>query len=147
LRYIKNNANVIIFHCRLDYTGIALLIVGSYIPCLYYGFYCYQKTKIVYITIVCLLGLCCIGISLWENFNTPKYRVLRAGTIFSCVYVHSQCGVTGDLMGGNKLIVNRFIPTNIIHLMSASEGNSSFVFPRVSIRGKTKLTISRGNKN
>ena len=78
---------------RLDYTGIALLIIGSFIPCLYYGFYCYPKTKIIYIAMVCVLGLCCISISLWEKFNTPKYRILRAGiycfTRFTKIYIFS----------------------------------------------------------
>ena len=76
---------------RLDYTGIALLIVGSFIPCLYYGFYCYPATKIAYMTMVCLLGFCCICISLWEKFNTPKYRVLRAGNLYMMKIFYCMC--------------------------------------------------------
>ena len=33
---------------RLDYCGISLLIVGSFIPWLYYGFYCRLAPKLIY---------------------------------------------------------------------------------------------------
>ena len=66
---------------RLDYSGIALLIIGSFIPALYYGFYCSFVLKVVYMSSICFLGTCCIVVSLWSKFSTPKYRVLRAGTI------------------------------------------------------------------
>lgn len=71
---------------RLDYSGIALLIMGSFIPPLYYGFYCSRVLKIVYMSIICTLGILCIIVSLWSKFNTPKYRVLRAGLFltFGC---------------------------------------------------------------
>jgi len=31
---------------KLDYCGIALLIMGSFVPWLYYGFYCHFKPKV-----------------------------------------------------------------------------------------------------
>ena len=68
-----------LYSCRLDYSGIAFLIVGSFIPCLYYGFYCRRTTQIIYMVTVSTLGILCIIISLWDKFGTPKYRPLRAG--------------------------------------------------------------------
>lgn len=64
---------------RLDYSGIALLIMGSFVPPLYYGFYCSRVLKISYMSVICSLGVMCIIVSLWSKFNTPKYRILRAG--------------------------------------------------------------------
>lgn len=34
---------------KLDYCGIALLIMGSFVPWLYYGFYCHFKPKVKHI--------------------------------------------------------------------------------------------------
>lgn len=60
-----------------------MLIMGSFVPPLYYGFYCSRVLKIVYMSVICSLGIMCIIVSLWSKFNTPKYRVLRAGMIRS----------------------------------------------------------------
>lgn len=37
---------------KLDYTGIVCLIIGSYMPALYYGFYCLPKLMEVYLSSV-----------------------------------------------------------------------------------------------
>ncbi|CAH7680928.1 hemolysin-III related-domain-containing protein [Phakopsora pachyrhizi] len=41
---------------RLDYIGIVWLIVGSFYPSIYYGFYCHTKTIITYLTLITVLG-------------------------------------------------------------------------------------------
>ncbi|KAL7648112.1 UNVERIFIED_CONTAM: hypothetical protein RMT77_000013 [Armadillidium vulgare] len=64
--------------CKLDYCGIALLIMGSFVPWLYYGFYCDFQPKLIYLTAVVVLGSTTIIVSLWDKFSTPKYRPLRA---------------------------------------------------------------------
>ncbi|EYC32819.1 hypothetical protein Y032_0002g1109 [Ancylostoma ceylanicum] len=64
---------------KLDYTGITLLIVGSFIPWLYYGFYCRPQPMIIYITMISVLGLLAMIVSLWDKFAQPKYRAIRAG--------------------------------------------------------------------
>ncbi|XP_065070342.1 adiponectin receptor protein 1-like [Rhopilema esculentum] len=69
---------------KLDYSGIAFLIMGSFVPCLYYGFYCRQLTQIGYLISVFVLGTLCIIVSLWDKFGTPKFRPLRAG-LFLCL--------------------------------------------------------------
>lgn len=37
---------------KLDYTGIVLLIVGSYVPAMYYGFFCQPKLMEFYLVLV-----------------------------------------------------------------------------------------------
>ncbi len=63
---------------RLDYCGIAILIIGSIIPLLYYQFYCEFGTKVAYLTLIGVLGTGCIIISLWDKFSASEYRVYRA---------------------------------------------------------------------
>lgn len=62
----------------MDYTGITLLIVGSFIPWIYYGFYCRLVPMIVYLTMISVLGIAAIIVSLWDKFAQPHYRPLRA---------------------------------------------------------------------
>lgn len=64
---------------KLDYCGIAFLTVGSFVPWLYYSFYCSYTPKVVYLAIVILLGILAVVVSLWDKFGTPRYRPFRAG--------------------------------------------------------------------
>ncbi|CAF4334411.1 unnamed protein product, partial [Adineta steineri] len=81
---------------RLDYCGISILIIASFIPWIYYGFYCEFGTKIAYLLITALLGGGCIIASMWDKFATPEYRTYRAllfmafglfGFVPTCHYV------------------------------------------------------------
>jgi adiponectin receptor len=40
-----------------DYSGIVVLTVGSFYPCLYYGFFCDKKYQVLYILLITMLGL------------------------------------------------------------------------------------------
>lgn len=64
---------------RLDYSGIALLIMGSFVPWLYYSFYCNPQPCFVYLIVICVLGIAAIIVSQWDMFATPQYRGVRAG--------------------------------------------------------------------
>jgi len=68
---------------KLDYCGIAILIMGSFVPWLYYGFYCDFQPKLIYLTSVVLLGITTIVVSLWDKFSTPKYRGIRASVFLT----------------------------------------------------------------
>ncbi|KAK2725344.1 hypothetical protein QYM36_001704 [Artemia franciscana] len=46
-----------IYRERLDYVGITLLIVGSFVPWLYYGFYCEYLAYVIYLSLVITLGV------------------------------------------------------------------------------------------
>ncbi|KAF1603870.1 UNVERIFIED_CONTAM: Progestin and adipoQ receptor-like protein 1, partial [Eudyptes robustus] len=74
-----HSLNVLLIFSKLDYMGISLLIVGSFIPWVYYGFYCRQEPKITYIAMICVLGAGAIIVSLWDKFSESRYRPFRAG--------------------------------------------------------------------
>lgn len=69
---------------KLDYTGIALLTIGSFVPWIYYGFYCQFTAKVVYLTSISILGVGAVIVTLHPSFGTPSYRPLRALT-FVCL--------------------------------------------------------------
>ena len=51
-----NTEETCIFCGRLDYTGIAILITGSFLPWVYYSFYCEQTIQYAYIGTIVVLG-------------------------------------------------------------------------------------------
>jgi adiponectin receptor len=64
---------------KLDYSGITMLIVGSFIPWIYYGFYCRTLPMIFYITMITIMGFAALVVSLWDKFAEPAFRPVRAG--------------------------------------------------------------------
>ena len=71
------------FLFRLDYCGIAFLEMGSFVPYLYYSFYCRLGVKITYVACIICLGTLCLVVSLWDKFSEPRFRALRAGNCIS----------------------------------------------------------------
>ncbi|XP_072038269.1 uncharacterized protein [Amphiura filiformis] len=64
---------------KLDYSGISLLIVGSFIPWLYFGFYCHNISRWFYIALIVVLGFSCLMVALKDKFAQPAFRPIRAG--------------------------------------------------------------------
>lgn len=53
--------------------------MGSFVPWLYYSFYCSPQPCFIYLIVVCILGLAAIIVSQCDFFATPQYRGVRAG--------------------------------------------------------------------
>ena len=51
-----NSPDTCLFCGRLDYTGIAILITGSFLPWVYYSFYCDSTIQATYIGVILLFG-------------------------------------------------------------------------------------------
>uniref|UniRef100_A0A0N5A4Q8 HlyIII-domain-containing protein n=1 Tax=Parastrongyloides trichosuri TaxID=131310 RepID=A0A0N5A4Q8_PARTI len=68
---------------KLDYSGIALLIIGSFIPWVYFSFICHNHLMIIYNTSITALGLLAIIVSLYDKFAEPKFRPVRAGVFLT----------------------------------------------------------------
>ena len=63
---------------KLDYAGISFMIIGSFLPWLFYTFYCEKFLFRFYFGSILLLGAICIYFSLSEKFAQPEYRTIRA---------------------------------------------------------------------
>ena len=59
---------------KFDYCGIAFLTVGSFVPWLYYSFYCDFVPKLIYMTFISVLGISTIIITMMDRFTTAAYR-------------------------------------------------------------------------
>lgn len=75
----NHSPTVASFGNKLDYVGIVFLITGSFIPSIFYGFYCHSHLQELYWTMISSLGLCCATVSIVERFRTPAWRPYRAG--------------------------------------------------------------------
>ncbi|KAH7083415.1 putative membrane protein [Paraphoma chrysanthemicola] len=74
----NHSESVHIFGNQLDYLGIVILMWGSTIPCVYYGFYCDASLQKTYYTLVSVLAAGCVYATLHPAFRRPKYRPYRA---------------------------------------------------------------------
>jgi len=68
---------------KFDYCGIAFLTVGSFVPWLYYSFYCDWKPQVIYLSIVIALGIGAVVVSTFDFFAGPRFRPLRAGVFIT----------------------------------------------------------------
>lgn len=68
---------------QFDYAGIAVLIVASFVPPVYYGFLCRPIYVVIYLSIVCVFGLATIAVTLMPRFQDPNYHAFRAAVFTS----------------------------------------------------------------
>jgi adiponectin receptor len=65
----------------LDYSAIVVLTVGSFYPCVYYGFFCDPQLQVLYISSITLVGTGAAYIVLNPEYATPTHRGART-TVF-----------------------------------------------------------------
>ena len=63
---------------RIDYVGIAVLIVASFYPVVYYSFYCVPGLRTFYLTVMSAFGVAVLVITLMDRFQAAKYTPMRA---------------------------------------------------------------------
>ncbi|KAK0109754.1 hypothetical protein ONS95_002430 [Cadophora gregata] len=63
---------------QLDYVGIVILMWGSTIPSVYYGFYCDAKLQKLYWVVVTILAAVCVYVTLHPIFRERHLRPWRA---------------------------------------------------------------------
>ncbi|KAK9235515.1 hemolysin-III related-domain-containing protein [Lipomyces kononenkoae] len=66
------------FGNQLDYIGIIFLIVGSFVPAIYYGLYTMPHYMSIFFGLTCGLGAICAFLTLQKKFASPTWRPFRA---------------------------------------------------------------------
>ncbi|PWN44061.1 adipor-like receptor, partial [Ceraceosorus guamensis] len=61
----------------LDYIGIVVMIWGSFLPGLHYGFQCHPKLQAFYASMITVLSTFAGAVVLLPKFKTPAYRPWR----------------------------------------------------------------------
>jgi adiponectin receptor len=72
-----HSRNVSKFTNKADYVGIVCLQLGSFIPLLYYGFYCDFVVKSLYMVVIGVLGLGAVVVTVGPSYAAVEYRWLR----------------------------------------------------------------------
>jgi adiponectin receptor len=75
---MSNRSETVAAHWnQLDYLGIVILIWGSIVPSVYYGFYCDPNLQKLYGTLVSVQAAVCTIATLTPKFRYPTFRVYR----------------------------------------------------------------------
>lgn len=64
---------------KADYAGIVCMILGSFFPSVYYGYYCEPAKAQFYLTLLSGFGFLTLCVTLMDRFRTPTWRPFRAG--------------------------------------------------------------------
>ena len=62
----------------LDYCGVTILVTGSYIPIIYYSFYCYPTYRKMHLTIIAILNILNLSVMATPKYRAPETRPVRA---------------------------------------------------------------------
>lgn len=139
-----HSPNVCLFCGRLDYTGIAVLITGSFLPWVYYSFYCQPLTKYIYMALMFSFGVVCTVISMGKTFQSPAFRSYRAVLfvifglcgVIPCVHTVISKGVAHSFTDGQMhwlIIMGAMYITGAIFFMTR--------FPECKWPGKFNLIL------
>ncbi|WOL18323.1 hypothetical protein Cni_G27117 [Canna indica] len=86
-----------LFFWRLDYAGISLMIISSFVPPVYYAFLCHPTVRCLYISAITALGLVAIVTLLVPALSSPRFRPFRATVFLAMGFsgivpaVHAMC--------------------------------------------------------
>ncbi|KAK9468234.1 hemolysin-III related-domain-containing protein [Lipomyces arxii] len=87
------------FGNRLDYLGIIFLIVGSFVPAIYYGLHSIPQYMPYFFALVCTFGGICAVLTLRQEFASSEWRSFRAGMFV----IFGLSGIIPLTFGGAKL--------------------------------------------
>ncbi|THZ37111.1 hemolysin-III channel protein-like protein Izh2, partial [Aureobasidium pullulans] len=98
----------------LDFMGILALIAGSWIPGIYYGFYCHSTASQIYWSMICTITtICAMVIAIpycrtpaWKPFRTSMFITLGLSGIIPMTYAAKTFGIAqANLQMGWKYII------------------------------------------
>ncbi|TYG87693.1 hypothetical protein ES288_A13G236100v1 [Gossypium darwinii] len=94
---------------RMDYTGIAIMIIATFFPPVYYSFPCDPQWQFIYLGGITVLGLFTIVTLLSPAMSTNKFRPFRA-------LLFASMGLFGIVPGTHAAIANWSNPRRSIAL-------------------------------
>ncbi|BGP52915.1 hypothetical protein JCM8202_003997 [Rhodotorula sphaerocarpa] len=74
---IAHSERVAVAWNRLDYVGIVVLISGTFVPLVHYGFYCDRHLRNTYIALIYTFSAATAATVLAPHARTPEYRRFR----------------------------------------------------------------------
>lgn len=131
----------------LDFIGITALIVGSFVPILFYGFYEQPFFRTMYITLICSLGGVLFVLALTPLFHIERYRELRT-LLFTGLGLSGVVPVLHMLYHYDFNQLSRFVLVGTLLTGGAYLCGTAFYisrFPEVMAPGRFDLVLSSHN--
>jgi adiponectin receptor len=97
-----HSKHVCVMWNKADYLGIVILIIGSFVPVVYYGFYCNPIPQKLYLAMITIFGFGTIFISVSNRFSSPQYRYLRT-------LLFTSMGLSGILPLVHSFVIYGFV--------------------------------------
>jgi len=101
---------------RFDYSGISLLISGSFFPPIFFAFYCHPFWQILYLGTISVLGIAGITCGLFEFYHRPSFNSIRilsvvgtaASGVVPIIHAYSQKLDNMNLLSDSSITTNLF---------------------------------------
>lgn len=131
----------------LDFVGITALIVGSFVPILYYGFYNETLYRTLYIGAMCALGGVLLVLAVTPLFHDERYRALRT-------FLFTGLGLSGVVPITHMLFHHDFNQLSVSVLCGTALTGGAYLFgtvfylsrfPEVVAPGKFDFILSSHN--
>ncbi|KAG8468053.1 hypothetical protein KFE25_007105 [Diacronema lutheri] len=131
----------------LDFIGITALIVGSFVPILFYGFYEHRFLRTLYIALICALGGVLFVLALTPLFHLQRYRELRT-MLFTGLGLSGVVPITHMLVYYDFNQLSRFVLVGTLLTGGAYLCGTAFYlsrFPEVLAPGRFDFALSSHN--
>ncbi|KAK3814248.1 MAG: hemolysin-III related-domain-containing protein [Benniella sp.] len=104
---------------RCDYLGIIFLIVGSFYPAIFYGFYCHSTLQIIYISLITVLGASTIIGVMRPKFQLPQFRWVRS-VLFLALGLSGLCPIIHAIVLYGFTLAKQSMALNYMFCMGAT---------------------------
>ncbi|KAI5788455.1 hemolysin-III related-domain-containing protein [Geopyxis carbonaria] len=114
------------FGNQLDYLGIIILIWGSFVPSVYYGFLCHPQLRNIYWGMITVLSLLCAAVTVNPKFRTPKWRPFRAGMFVALggsavvPVLHGVVGLYGAVALDQRMGLRWVVAQGLLYVVGAA---------------------------
>ncbi|GAA5832124.1 hypothetical protein JCM11251_004248 [Rhodosporidiobolus azoricus] len=82
--FLAHSEKVAVYWNSLDYVGIVVLISGTFVPLVHYGFFCDTHLRNAYIALIYTFSAAATATVVSPHARTPEYRRIRTWT-FICL--------------------------------------------------------------
>jgi adiponectin receptor len=121
----NHSEEVAAFWNRLDYLGIVILMWGSTVPSIYYGFYCDPNLRRLYWAVVSVLAVACAAAILAPRFQHPNFRPYRTSMYVSLglsamVFIIHGLILYGWEIQNHRMGLNYMLTMAMLNLLGAA---------------------------
>lgn len=106
-----HSENLAVLLMRVDYAGIATMIVTSFYPPIYYNFQCAPMWQFIYLGAISVMGIITLGVLFAPSLQSGKYRPFRALMFMSMGVVGLIPTIHGAMMNWNEPLC----PLTVVH--------------------------------